>query len=248
MAILAPKATRKPATVEPDPGVETLDRMASVDRYNAWMYRRIEPFLGSQVVEVGCGLGNMTSFLLSTRQLVSVDILPASVRRVQDSMQDEPEFQAVVGDICSDEIVQQLGDYGFDTAVCLNVLEHIEDDGRALHNMYTLIKQGGRLVLLVPAGSYLFGTLDRAIGHHRRYDVAGLAELVTVAGFRVDEMQGFNIFGIPGWFLASRILKRRVPPRGLLGLFNFLAPLFILIEETIRPRFGQSIICIATKE
>jgi SAM-dependent methyltransferase len=130
----------------------------------------------------------------------------------------------------------------------LNVLEHIEADGRALRNMRELLSDGGKLVLLVPAGPYLFGTLDKAIGHYRRYDERGLRSLVANAGFRVDQVRPFNFFGIPGWFLASRVLKRRMPPRGLLGLFNLLAPMFILIEENLRPPLGQSLICIATKE
>ena len=63
---------------------------------------------------------------------------------------------------------------GIDTIVCLNVLEHVEDDRGALRRLHAALAPGGRLLLLVPAHEWLYGAIDRAIDHHRRYERAGL--------------------------------------------------------------------------
>ena len=228
-----------------DPGVETLDRMASVDRYNRWVYGSVQRHVGRRILEVGCGLGNMTPYFLGRDLLVSLDLLSASVARVSERFADEPGFEALRGDICARATVESLVGRRFDTVVCLNVLEHIADDRLALDHMGELLTPDGRLILLVPAGPFLYGTLDRAIGHHRRYEASALAELLRSSRLTVHQIDHFNVFGIPGWFLASRVLRRRVPPRGLLRAFNLLTPLFIRFERIFRPSIGQSIVCIA---
>ena len=74
--------------------------------------------------------------------------------------------------------------------VCLNVLEHIEDDVSALENMKKALQAtNGRLVLLVPAGPRLYSALDQNLGHFRRYDEAGLRDLAAKTGFGRDHLQ-----------------------------------------------------------
>lgn len=230
--------------VQADPGVETLKRMASVDKYNQWIYRRLQPYVGSRILEVGCGLGNMTPFFLGRDRLVSIDVLSASVSQVRELYGDRPRFLALQGDILDQDLVESLRDQQFDTVVCLNVLEHIGDDSLALRHMASLLRPNGRLVLFVPAGQYLYGHLDTALLHFRRYDRGTLSFLAHAAGLKIGLMQYMNPAGIPGWFLASRVLRRSAPPRGLLHLFNFLAPLFMGLEDRITVPVGLSLLCV----
>jgi SAM-dependent methyltransferase len=230
-----------------DAGVETLRRMASVDRYNDWIYSRIEDHVGRRVLEVGCGLGNMTPYFLGRDRLVAIDVLRPSVEQVRARYGREPNFRAYCADICAEETYQRLGSFSFDTVVCLNVLEHIRDDAVALRHMAGLLEPGGKLLLFVPAGQYLYGKLDAALLHHRRYDAAALGELVERSGLNVETLGYMNPAGIPGWFLASRVLGRSTPPRLLLGLFNLLTPAFRLIEERVEMPVGLSLICVASR-
>ncbi len=139
----------------------------------------------------------------------------------------------------------------FDTVICLNVLEHIGDDRTALRYMYEALQPGGHLALFVPAGAYMFGTLDVALGHHRRYDLPNLRRRVSEAGFAIERLGYLNLAGIPGWWLNSRVLKRDLLPAGQLAWFNRLAPLFIRGERLLRRLWdapaGQSLICIAQR-
>jgi methyltransferase family protein len=127
------------------------------------------------------------------------------------------------------------------------VLEHIEDDAAALRGMRAALQPGGQLLLFVPAGRYLFGALDAALGHHRRYEPRALRALLAAQGFEVRALYYMNVAGIPGWFLSSRVLRRTTPPAGLLWLFNRLTPAFARLEARWRPPVGQSLVCIARR-
>src|SRR5438309_788954 len=126
-----------------------------------------------------------------------------------------------------------------DTIICLNVVEHIPDDVGSLAAMRALLQPAGRLVLLVPALPRIYGALDEALGHVRRYTPRELREKYDRVGFRVAHLEYFNLFGIPGWWFAGRILRRRIIPAGSLGLYDALVPLF-RSERFLPWRLGPS--------
>jgi len=130
-----------------------------------------------------------------------------------------------------------------DTVVCLNVLEHIEDDRASLRAMHDLLQPGGRLVLLVPSLRALYGTLDEALGHFRRYVPAELTDKLRTAGFHLRHLEYFNLAGVPGWWVAGRVLRRRLIPTGALRCYETLVPLFRL-ERLLPWRIGQSLIAV----
>jgi hypothetical protein len=110
-----------------------------------------------------------------------------------------------------------------------------------------VLQPGGRLVLLVPAMSALFGSLDVHLNHFRRYDQAALVDLVTRAGFDVQTVRYLNRPGVFGWWLNSRVLRRRVLPRGQLAAFGWIQPL-LKLEENGNPSFGMSLLVLALKK
>jgi hypothetical protein len=125
----------------------------------------------------------------------------------------------------------------------LNVLEHIEDDRTALEAMRRVLEPGGHLVLLVPALRVLYGSLDQALGHFRRYTPAELGTKLAAAGFELHHLEYFNLAGVPGWWFAGRVLRRRLIPGVALRWYEALVPLFRL--EVLLPwRVGQSLIAI----
>ncbi len=62
-----------------------------------------------------------------------------------------------------------VADRYFDTAVLLNVLEHVDDDRSLLADISARLALGGTLCIWVPAFPSLFGEFDRLVGHCRRY-------------------------------------------------------------------------------
>jgi SAM-dependent methyltransferase len=140
----------------------------------------------------------------------------------------------------------QIRTLAVDTVVCLNVLEHIEDDVATLADLYAVLPAGGRLVLIVPALARLYGTLDVHLHHFRRYEKAELEEKVRNAGFALEDCRFLNRPGILGWYLNGKILRRRVLPSGQLAAFRLLLPL-LKREEANPPPVGMSLLAIARK-
>jgi SAM-dependent methyltransferase len=228
-------------------GVETLLRMADVAAYNDWVYRRIRPYLGDRLLEVGCGIGNMSGYYADRPLLVCLDLLSESLALVRNKLGDRPNLYTVQGDVCAESTIATLTSYEFDTTVMLNVLEHIGDDAAALGAVHRLLAPGGRLVLLLPAEHYLYGTLDRALGHYRRYEPGDVRPLLRAAGYQLELLEYMNLPGILGWFLNGRVLRRQLLPRPQLALFNRLAPLFERAEGWLAPPRGQSLLVVGRK-
>jgi hypothetical protein len=145
-----------------------------------------------------------------------------------------------------DQARTELRSDGIDTIVCMNVLEHIEGDVATLADFATVLSAGGHLVLLVPALKALYGTLDQNLNHYRRYDQADLRAKLTSTGFTIDTMRFLNRVAVPGWWLNSRVLKRKVLPKGQLRFFKLLMPL-LRLEESHPPGFGLSLLVLARK-
>ena len=217
----------------------------SASTYNKWIYSQIRPFLGSKILEIGCGIGNITRLLMEDRFVVATDMdsdYLSYLEEISEGWENRPKIVKL--DIAS-SISPELRGYQFDTVVCLNVLEHILDDANALRNIYQLLSPGGRLVLLVPAGQYLYNKLDNALEHYRRYKKKELTQKVLGSGLNLIKCLSFNLPGILGWWISGKIFKRDVVEQKELSLFNFFVPLFRRLEQVIPPIIGLSLICIA---
>ena len=134
----------------------------------------------------------------------------------------------------------------FDSVVCLNVLEHIEDDLGALREMRRVIRPGGYLALLVPAHQVLYGKFDEAVGHFRRYSKDPLLKLLKQADFEVTSIKFFNITAVIPWLVNGRIFKRDYLPEDQTRLVNRLVPV-LKLERLIGPPCGLSLIALAKK-
>jgi len=134
----------------------------------------------------------------------------------------------------------------FDTALIVNVLEHVADERAALENLFRCLSSGGRCVVLVPHHPWLYGTLDEALEHRERYTIAHLEQAMTDVGFRMAQTTDFNRFSVPGWWLNGKLLKRRSFSRVQLKLLDTLMPALRRIDEHL-PWSGQSIIGVGVK-
>jgi SAM-dependent methyltransferase len=237
-----------PAQLSPEPlraadhiGAATLERTAQAHAYNRWTYDRIERWIGRRIIEIGSGIGNMSQFLTGRDRLVLTDTEPAYRAHLERRFGNMPGVS--VSSLTLPDLPDSLRQECFDTAVCLNVLEHVADDCGSLVAIRQLLLPGGRLVLLVPALPAIYGTLDRMLGHERRYTPRLLRQRYAEAGLRMRRLEYFNLAGIAGWWFTGRVLKRELIPTGSLTLFDALVPLFRL-ERLLPWRVGQSLIAI----
>jgi SAM-dependent methyltransferase len=133
----------------------------------------------------------------------------------------------------------------FDTVLCLNALEHLERDDEALAAFATLLAPGGRVVVQVPAMHNLYGEIDRAIGHVRRYQRDELTAKLERHGFAVEQARYVNLPGLLIWYLNSRLLRRHSVPAVQARMAGALVP---WLEERVSPRWGMTLLAVGRKE
>jgi SAM-dependent methyltransferase len=228
-------------------GPDILDALADARRFNSWMADAVSEYVGSEVLELGAGMGNLTRHLARRRRrYIATDIDTEHLARLRARLQHRPNLSTATCDLTRSNdfarFVEQM-----DTVVCLNVLEHIEDDLAGLKNIYSALRPGGRAIVLVPQGAGNYGTLDEALGHYRRYSRDELETKMNAVGFRIERVLNFNHVTYPGWFLNGRILKRRHFSRFQLAIFDRFVPMFRVVDKLL-PWPATSIIAIGVRE
>jgi 2-polyprenyl-3-methyl-5-hydroxy-6-metoxy-1,4-benzoquinol methylase len=220
-----------------------LSHLGQADNFNRWIFSCFAGWLKGDVVEVGCGTGNFTALIAATGcSVLGVDIEPRYVDAAQRALSKFPNARFAQMDITESQLSPS-----FDTAVMLDVLEHIEDEVGLLRSLHGSLRDGGHLILKVPAGPALYSQMDKAIGHCRRYTRASLGRALRSASFVPVTIMPVNTLGILGWWLNGKILKRVTPPAGQIGVFNKIVPLAAALERRLRLPFGLSYLALATK-
>jgi SAM-dependent methyltransferase len=229
---------------QPADVVETLDRalgdIASARAYNEWLFGRARLKLGRRVVDFGAGVGTFTALAAAAgSEVVAVEPEPTFAEILRERFEGAEQVRIVEGPLDSVEGC-------FDSAICFNVLEHIEDDAATLGLFADRLVSGGRLFLLVPAHRMLFGGYDRAAGHLRRYSKTPLRELLLKAGFEVETLRHVNPVGAAGWLV--RVALRSAPewPSGSFAAFDRLVPILRPLDR-LRLPFGLSLWAVARR-
>jgi glycosyltransferase involved in cell wall biosynthesis len=224
---------------------KTLRRRGSLTRYNRWIWDRIAPYVGQRVLEVGAGSGTMTRFLYGRELIVATDKETPYIDRLRNAFRRRPGMIVERLDLDRDDALD-LASHNFDTILCINVLEHTSDDAAALRRAHQLLVPGGRIIVFVPAGKDLFGTLDRGIGHQRRYEKEELTAMLQTAGFEIEEAVYQNRAAKLAWRLNSNVFKRNALPAAQSKIFDRLVPLLKALDGE-RPKSGLSLIAVGKK-
>ena len=221
-----------------------LENLGEAERFNRWVLSRFEHHLGEDVLEVGCGSGTFTVLMAARgHRVTGIDIDPSYVETAKQRVAKFSGCRVACGDATAADWPER-----FDTVVALDVVEHIEDDHAFLRRLARVLRPGGKLVVKVPAAPSLMSTLDRVVGHHRRYDKASLRETFRDAGLTPLSLSHFNVAGTLGWWLNGKVLKRTTPPGEQVKAFETLVPLFRAAESIVPPPFGLSLIGVAANE
>jgi SAM-dependent methyltransferase len=230
-------------------GQQTLNSISEAQKFNKWMYDTINPYCNGKILEIGSGTGNITSFFLQKKELITASDIRQNYREYLSQNFTEHELEVLNIDMVHPEFNKTYKKLlnSFDTVFALNVLEHIEDDLTAINNCKLLLKKNGRLIILVPSYEALYNKLDYNLMHYKRYNKLTLSKLFKENGFKIEHSQYFNFIGMIAWFLSGRILKNDHIHSGKMKLYNRLVPVFKLVDTLIFKKIGLSTIVVGKK-
>jgi len=224
-----------------------LDLFATAERWKSYVRRRVQPYVGRQVLEVGAGTGGTTRVLCDERPQRWVCLEPDS------SLGDRLIAAIHDGELadCCEARIGILADLDerdrFDTILYMDVLEHIADDGAELLRAADQLQAGGHLVVLAPAHQWLFTPFDEAIGHFRRYTkstlrAAGPESLELV---RLEYLDSIGMLAS----LGNRIvLKSSMPKPAQIAVWNrLMVPLSRLVDPLLGFAVGKSVLAVWRK-
>ena len=214
--------------------------------YKNWLFSIVEPYLGNKILELGSGIGNYSQFLLDREYIWMTDYDGIYLNRLRAEFGHYEHVEISHFDLTAmDEgKLTELQEQGVDTFLMTNVLEHIEDDEAVVETLGRYANPGGRLVIEVPAMQSIFGTLDTAFGHYRRYTEKDVKRLANVAGLTVETFHFYNMLSVPGWYFYGKIAKSSHLSALGTRVFNQLVPLVRPIEKRFHPPFGLSMLLV----
>ena len=227
-------------------GRGVLNNLTGTPQYLSWLARKLRPYVGDSVLEIGAGIGNLSGRLMGRRVLyVASEKDPLHLHALRNRFLRTPN---VVVQRVNPEVPEELAgmENCFDTVLCLNVLEYLEDPGSLVAALSATLKADGRLLFLVPQGHGLFGSLDRRLGHKRRFGKEEIRELLETQGLAVEKLYDFNKAGAPPWWAYSKVLGSTSINKPVLKLFDKTVWLWSRLEW-LMPWHGLSLILIARK-
>jgi len=243
-----PRLAKRAGAVPPeDTVVADLVKLARAHRLSAWMYAQFRTRAQGSVIEVGAGIGTFSRLMLAggARRIVLVEPEPGSARELERRLGRDQRVTVLCEQLSETAgLASERGRNDF--VLCQNVLEHIEHDAGAVRAMAATLRPGGAMTLLVPAHPRLFGSLDRAYGHHRRYSRARVRALLADAGLVVEEIRCFNLLGVLGWCASNLRGSRDIDARAL-AVYDLALGLWRPLEERLRPAWGLSLLAHARK-
>jgi glycosyltransferase involved in cell wall biosynthesis/phospholipid N-methyltransferase len=223
-----------------------LNNLNGTPQYLSWLAREVRPHLGDTVLELGAGIGNLAGRLMSRRLLyVAAEKDPLYLHALRNRFLRTPNVR--VQRIDPEDPAEFEGcDGGFDTVLCLNVLEYVTEPRETIESSRGCLNSGGTLVVLTPQRQSLYGTLDQSMGHKRRFQREQLVQLLTGAGFHVQRAYSLNKIGTPPWWIYSKMLGRVNINKVTLKIFDKTVWLWRRIDPVL-PWPGLSLVLVARK-
>jgi ubiquinone/menaquinone biosynthesis C-methylase UbiE len=220
---------------------EVLEGLATAVNHRRWFIELALPYLGDDPIEIGSGLGDYAlEWSEHLPRFTATEADPDRLVLLKERLADHPSIDVRQMLLPTTE----TGNYS--AAVSYNVLEHIEDHVDALRSMATLVRPGGRIILIVPAFMFAMSQVDIATGHVRRYTKKTMRAALTEAGLTVEKLHYANALGLIGYYTATSIFKLAPKEGPMVKIYDSLVlPVTKAMEKVVRPPFGQSVFAVA---
>jgi len=223
-----------------------LEAVGEARNYYEWIVDSFAGRIGERAVEAGAGIGTVSDLILQRavpRELILIEPDHGNAGLLRERFQKDGRVLVHHGYL--EDLASSLK---ADSLIAVNVLEHVDQDSDFLRAAHRALVGSGYLLLLVPALPALFGSLDRAFDHFRRYTRSGLSKQLLDAGFEIETLRYLNMLGVAAWFASGRIFRRTTLGRRQVRFYDrYVIPTLRQIETRFHPPIGQSILAIARK-
>lgn len=220
---------------------EVLVALAECRNHRKWFAEFARPYLGSDPIEIGTGLGDYAlEWIPQVDSYTATEADPALFAGLRTSMAAYPNVSVRQLVLPSSERA------GHSCLMSYNVLEHIGDHVGALRSMGALVRPGGHVILVCPAFPFAMSRVDVATGHVRRYTKRSMRAALAESGLEAVSVRYANSLGLICYYVFTSLLGK-APSKGKTMLFydRVVVPVVRSIERVIRPPFGQSVLAIA---
>lgn len=223
-----------------------LEQLANTPVSTGIILDELEQHVGQRVLEIGAGLGLITESLLSRqREVTALEPDGGLFSRLQGnpSAAAARRYKTTLGEWAP--LAEEKGT--FDTVLYVNVLEHIKDDVGELVTASRACRPGGNIVVFVPAGPALYGSMDWISAHFRRYRLSELEAVAKSAGLKVVDTRYFDPVGKFPYWMMYRVLKKKSLGSGAVGVYDkVIVPLSARVPKSLTKRLGgKNLILVA---
>ena len=211
------------------------------ENYRKYQLDLIKKHVSGEILEVGPGRGEIIENFISENNNITLIDTDKEICEILNKRFQNSKIKILNSSINTLE-------KNFDTILYMDVIEHIEDDIKELNYAISKLKKDGRLVIIVPAFSFLFSDFDQSVGHFRRYRKKNFLDYQNNE-VKLLEMKYFDSIGFIILFL-SKIFKLKGDKKAVLGIkvWNLLIPLSAFIDKILFYSLGKSLICVYKKK
>lgn len=210
--------------------------------WRKYLFKKIKKYIGKEILEVGAGMGSFTKNYFQNDQKIVLSELDANLLEILND-----RFKKFSNIQIKSKYTKNIENQ-FDSILYISVLEHIEDDIREIKTALDKLKNGGRVIICVPAHNYMYSKFDKEIGHFRRYEINFFKKL-KFHNANVEKCFMIDSMGWIIYFLNKIFFKKEDYPSKLKVMIwdKFFVPLSIILDFITFYKFGKNILCIIRK-
>jgi glycosyltransferase involved in cell wall biosynthesis len=224
-----------------------LNNLTGTPQYMSWLAEKLRPHIGDTVLELGAGIGNLAGRLMGKRLCyMAAEKDPLYLHALHNRFLRTPNVAVL--DLDPERPRDFESAQGpFDTVLCVNILEYADNPAGVLASAAQVLKPGGSIIVLVPQGRALYGSIDKTLGHRRRFDRTELCHLLENQGFQVRQTRQLNKISTPAWWLYGKLLGQKNINKLTLKIFDKTVWVWKRIDGLI-PWRGLSLIAVAVRQ